>query len=191
MSSIDHTKNSKEGHMMQQIPEPTQKISPKAITVWRIGDAFSAFITLLILFSLLFAQHYFDWYNWIGMILYLLIGYVFLRSIYKLTIKPIYLQRTWRYEIDEDHIQMKHGFFHKYHLLVPMSRVEYVNTNQGPLLRKFGLSSVTIGTIASSHDIPAVSEKEAKVLREKIVHLAQIEKAQTVERVVEDEDENE
>jgi|SRR5699024_772905 len=171
---------------MQHIPEPTQKISPKAITVWRISSAFSAMITLIVLLSLLFASHYFDWYNWVSIVLYLLIGYVILQSIYKLAVHPVYLQRTWRYEIDEGHIQMKHGFFHRYHLIVPMSRVEYVNTNQGPLLRRFGLSSITIGTIASSHDIPAISEEVAKELREKIVYLAQIEETSNEETEMDD-----
>src|SRR5690625_2662365 len=157
---------------MQAIPEPSQKISPKAITVWRISDAISKSVTLLILFALLFLQRYFYWYNWIAIILYILISYTILKAVYQLTIKPVYLQRTWRYEIDKNHIQLKHGFFHRHYTIIPMSRVEYVNTDQGPLLRKFGLSSVTIGTIASSHDIPAITVEEAKNLREKIVYLA-------------------
>lgn len=173
--------------MIQEIPEPSQKISPKAITVWRISSFLSNSITLIILIIILFFKNYFDWYSWIGIFVYIVIGYVLLRNIYKLTIYPIYLQRTWRYEIDENHIQIKHGFLHKHHTIVPMTRVEYVNTNQGPLLRKFGLSSITIGTIASSHEIPAISEEEAKGVRNKIVHLAQIEKSQDHDTEMEDE----
>jgi len=164
---------------MEYIPEPTKKISPKAITVWRTSNTLSNALTFIILITLLFLKNYYNWYNWIGIFLYIIIGYVILHSLYKITIHPIYLQRTWRYEIDKNHIQLKHGFFHTYHLIVPMSRVEYVNTNQGPLLRKFGLSSITIGTVASSHTIPALTETEAKALRYKIAHLANVEKVQT------------
>ncbi|MEI3607004.1 PH domain-containing protein [Pseudogracilibacillus sp. SE30717A] len=161
-----------------QFPEPSEKISSKAITVWRIRDSISALIQLIILSILFFAYYYFNWYSWISVILFIIIGYIILSTIYKLTIYPVYLQRTWRYEIDKDHIQIKHGYFHKYHAIVPMSRVEYVNTNQGPLLRKFGLSSITIGTIASSHDIPALPVEKAKELRNRIVYLAQIDDSQ-------------
>lgn len=160
---------------MYDIPEPTQEISPKAIAVWRIRDAFSKGITILILGAILFATHFFNWYEWIALILYMLIAYTLLKGIYQLTIKPVYLQRTWRYDIDPDFIQIKSGFLYRQHAIVPMSRVEYVNTDQGPLLRRFGLASITIGTIASSHEIPALPVAEAEQLRGKIAHLAKIE----------------
>lgn len=160
---------------MYDIPEPTQKISPKAITVWRIRDAFSKGITLLILGAILFATYFFHWYEWIALILYIIIAYTLLKGLYQLTIKPVYLQRTWRYEINADFIQIKSGFLYRQHIIVPMSRVEYVNTDQGPLLRRFGLASITIGTIASSHEIPALPVGEAEQLRGKIAHLAKIE----------------
>lgn len=92
--------------------------------------------------------------------------------------QPIYLQRTWRYEIEEQHIQIKHGLFSKHHLIIPMSKVQYVNTNQGPLLRRYGLSTITIGTIASSHEIPAITEEEATALRNRIAQLANINEAE-------------
>lgn len=85
------------------------------------------------------------------------------------------MQRTWRYEIDEDFIQLKHGFLNRHHTIVPMSRVEYVNTEQGPLLRRFELSVLTIGTLASTHEIPALTLTEATIVRNKIARLAQID----------------
>lgn len=166
---------------MLDIPDPTQPISPKAITVWRIRDAVSKGITLIILCALLFATYYFHWYDWIALILYFLIAYVVLKGIYELTIKPKYLQRTWRYDIDADFIQLKNGLLHRHHVIIPMSRVEYVNTDQGPLLRRFGLASITIGTIASSHEIPALPVAEAERLRGKIAHLAKIEQKEREE----------
>lgn len=170
--------------MTFEINEPSQQISHKAITVWRIKDTFKHLITLLILCTLLFLYYKFSWFYWIGIILYVMISFVFLMLIYDLTVHPIYLQRTWRYDINEHIIQLKYGFFHRHHIVIPMSRVEYVNTHQGPLLRKYRLSAITIGTITSQHEIPALKEDEAKLLRNKIVSLAQIDTDQQNENNV-------
>lgn len=157
-----------------QIPEPTQRISPKASTVWRISSAIFTGGFLIILGILIFLSFYFDWFEWIKITLYIITAITTLNLIYRLTIYPVYMQHTWRYEIDEDFVQIKYGFINRYHAIIPMSRVEYVNTDQGPLLRKFGLASLTIGTLTSPHEIPALSNDEAAEIRSKIVYLAKI-----------------
>lgn len=161
--------------MTFEINEPTQKISKKAITVWRIKHLINNSMILLVLITLLIFYYRFNWLNWIGTFLIIMIVFVILVIIYDLTIHPIYLQRTWRYEVDEQIIQIKFGFFNKQHTIIPLSRVEYVNTNQGPLLRKYHLASVSIGTIASQHEIPALTEDDAQILRNKIISLAQLD----------------
>ena len=161
--------------MIPQIPEPKKKISKKAINVWRITDLLQNLIGLIIIGALIFSYHHFDWTNWIGIILYTLLGIAVLITIYELTIRPVLLQRTWRYDIDEHYIQLKHGFINRRALIIPMSRVEYVNTNQGPILRYFDLSVLTIGTITSANKIPAIPTTEAQEIRELIVHLAELD----------------
>src|SRR5699024_11478169 len=91
-------------------------------------------IVLIMICSLLFIFHYFDWVTWVGILLYIFLGILIIIMIYELTIRPILLQKTWRYDIDENYIQLKYGFINKHSLIIPMSRVEYVNTNQGPIL---------------------------------------------------------
>lgn len=161
--------------MTFEINEPTQKISEKAITVWRLNHLLKNSGALIILFTLLFFYYKFTWFDWVGIILFIMIAFVILMTIYDLSIHPIYLQRTWRYDIDERVIQLKYGFFHRQHIIIPLSRIEYVNTNQGPLLRRYQLSAITIGTIASQHEIPALKEEKAITLRNKIISLAQLD----------------
>lgn len=88
---------------------------------------------------------------------------------------PIYRQRTWRYEVDGNYIQLKYGgVLRKSHLIIPTVKVQYVNTSQGPLSRKYGLSTVKIGTMAYEHEIPAIPVEKAVELREHIAFLAGI-----------------
>lgn len=161
--------------MIQKIPEPQKRISKKAINVWRVTDLIQNLIGLIIIGGLIFSFYYFDWINWIGIVLYVLLGFVLVIMIYELTIRPVLLQKTWRYDIDRNYIQLKHGFINKRSLIIPMSRVEYVNTNQGPILRHYNLSVLTIGTITSANQIPAIPVAEARKIRELIVHLAELD----------------
>jgi len=160
--------------MTIHINEPSDTISSKAISVWRISNVLKNSIALILLCILLYLSHTFSWYSWINIILYVMISFVILMALYDFFIHPVYLQRTWRYDISEHVVQLKYGFFHKHHIIIPVSRIEYVNTRQGPLLRRYHLSAMTIGTITSQHDIPALEETIARDLRYKIISLAQI-----------------
>lgn len=160
--------------MEQGITLPDQRISKKAVVVWRISSTIAHIITLLVLCTVLFLHWYYDWANWIGYITYVITGLIILQAIYKIFIYPIYMQKTWRYRVDDEYIQIKHGAIEHVHLLIPMVKVLHVSTSQGPILRKFGLSTITIGTTASSHEIPALPVDEAEDLREKIAMLAKV-----------------
>ncbi|MCM2677208.1 PH domain-containing protein [Alkalicoccobacillus plakortidis] len=160
--------------MEQGITLPDQRISKKAVVVWRISSTIAHVITLLVLGTVLFLHWYYDWANWIGYITYVITGLIILQAIYKIFIYPIYMQKTWRYRVDNEYIQIKHGAIEHVHLLIPMVKVLHVSTSQGPILRKFGLSTITIGTTASSHEIPALPVDEAEDLREKIAMLAKV-----------------
>lgn len=160
--------------MTEIIKEPEQRISPAAIKVWRIRAGVLDGFIFIALGVLLYLNHRFDWAEWLDIIFYILLVLAVIYAVYNILIRPIYLQRTWRYEIDEEHIQLKHGALRQSHLIVPMTKVQYVETNQGPLLRKYKLRTITIGTMASSHDIPALPEQEATKLRSRIAFLAEI-----------------
>lgn len=172
--------------MTQTIQEPQQRISPDAVKVWRITTVIEDIIGFCVGGVLLYLQHHYDWYEWIGLILYILLILYVIYSIGEIFIFPVYRQRTWRYEIDERHIQLKYGALNKSYLIVPMTKVQYVNTEQGPLLRKYGLATIEIGTMASTHDIPAIPEKEAEELRTKIAILAEITESDEEEGVSSD-----
>jgi membrane protein YdbS with pleckstrin-like domain len=55
-----------------------------------------------------------------------------------------------------------------------MVRVQHVDTQQGPILRKYDLASITISTAATNHTIPALITSEADELRSRISTLARV-----------------
>ena len=82
--------------------------------------------------------------------------------------------RRWRYEVREQEIELQHGVLFITRTLVPMVRVQHVDTQQGPLLRKYQLATVTISTAATVHEIPALPIEEAEELRVYISQLARV-----------------
>ncbi|KGA95715.1 hypothetical protein AJ85_01720 [Alkalihalobacillus alcalophilus ATCC 27647 = CGMCC 1.3604] len=160
--------------MLERIQDPSQKISPDAVKVWRISALVQHIISILVLAIILFLQQYFEWFDWIGYVAIGLLVIDVLYGIFAVFIRPTLLQRTWRYEVDEDFIQLKFGVLTKRHYIIPMVKVQYVNTNQGPLLRYYHLSTLTVGTTASTHEIPAIPEQTAQALRGKIASFADL-----------------
>ena len=82
--------------------------------------------------------------------------------------------RHWRYQVDAQELDIQFGVFVVRRTLIPLVRVQHVDTVQGPLSKQFGLSSVTVSTAAGSHVIPGLSDQAADELRDHISALARV-----------------
>jgi len=153
------------------ILEPEKRISERALTVWRISGCIHFFIVFLIAGGFVALTLIFKWPVWIiGAILIFILIYGFL-FIYLL---PLLRWKRWRYEVREQEIELQHGVFIVKRTLVPMIRVQHVDTQQGPILRKYELATVTVSTAATIHEIPALQLEEAEELRLFISRLARV-----------------
>jgi membrane protein YdbS with pleckstrin-like domain len=129
------------------------------------------FILLIVVVAIIVLSLLFELSIWIGIAL---LALTVLLSIFSVIIYPKLQWRKWRYEVHDSEIDIQHGVFIIRRTLIPMVRVQHVDTQQGPLLRKFNLSSVTISTAATIHEIPALDVAEADVLRDRISTLARV-----------------
>jgi len=160
--------------MEAQLPEPGKQISKDAVKVWMISSFIGNCVGLLLLGGLIWAAGRYGWYPWIGLVFKMIFVFLVLYLPYDVWIEPIYRQKTWRYEIHDQFIQLKFGVLEKNHFLIPMTKIQYVNLRQGLLLRKYGLADITVKTMASEHEIPGLPLEEAKQLRMQIAKLAAI-----------------
>jgi hypothetical protein len=78
----------------------------------------------------------------------------------------------WRYEVRDDEIDIQHGTFVIRRTLVPIRRVQHVETETGPLQGAFELASVAFHTAAGETEIPALARGEAERVRAQIARLA-------------------
>lgn len=153
------------------ILEPQKRISGQALKVWRITGTIKIAIGWAIASSGIFFVHLFHWPTWISMIV---IGLGIISTYVNIILFPSLRWRWWRYDVRQDEIELQHGFFIKARTLVPMIRVQHVDTVQGPILRRYKLASVIVHTAATAHEIPALEENEAETLRMFISKLAKV-----------------
>lgn len=150
-------------------PDPEHKIDPKAIPAWRIsgglGSLFWWFIPVI--------------YGFIALgggvdrwMILAVTALVVLNTVLQATIIPKIRWQRWSYQIDKHEIYLKSGIFVIRRTLIPVNRIQHVDTRQGPILRSFSLSTVTITTAATTHEIPALNDEVADEVRNRISDLA-------------------
>ncbi|MDF2855208.1 MAG: rane-flanked domain protein [Neobacillus sp.] len=151
--------------------EPKKRISAEALKVWKISGAISVIVTWSVAATAISIIHIFNWPIWIAIAL-IIIG--LLELLLLVFVLPSLKWKRWRYEVREEEIELQRGILIQTRTLIPMIRVQHVDTVQGPLLRKYHLASVIINTAATAHEIPALEESEAEELRTFISNLARV-----------------
>ncbi|GKV67208.1 MULTISPECIES: PH domain-containing protein [Sporosarcina] len=153
--------------------QPANQISRKGLTVWRLYGMIQTVIVLAVAAGLGFLIYYFEWPKWIGIIIAV---FIILQAFFSIYLFPKIRWERWRYEVREAEIELQHGLFIVNRTLIPMVRVQHVDTAEGPILRKYGLASITISTAATNHSIPALVTEEADELRNRISMFARVAK---------------
>jgi uncharacterized protein len=78
----------------------------------------------------------------------------------------------FRYEVRDDEIDLRRGIVVQTRTLVPMARVQHVDTRRTVLSQSFGLAAVVFHTAAGTNEIPALREADAAAIRDRIADLA-------------------
>ncbi|WP_158275786.1 PH domain-containing protein [Bifidobacterium catulorum] len=73
-----------------------------------------------------------------------------------------------RYSIGKHDVMLHKGWLLRDTTTIPYNRVQHVETKQGPLLRRFGLTAVEIHTAVGEHEIAALENADAAGIVEQI-----------------------
>ncbi|RHW34893.1 hypothetical protein D1B33_12650 [Lysinibacillus yapensis] len=150
--------------LMFQIPK-------KGLTVWRLYGFLNTMIIGILAAVVCFVTYFFEWPSFIYLIGFALIVLVGLASIWWF---PNIRWNHWRYEVREHEIEIQNGLFIIKRTLIPMVRVQHVDTSQGPILKKYDLANISISTAATTHVIPMLITEDADQLRGRISILARV-----------------
>ena len=149
--------------------EPEKRLDPRAKLLWRLTGALQA---VPILAGGAFASYVFAGQVPIYLALLPLLAAAALNVLFVLVLPPL-LWRRWRYEIRSLEVDLQRGLLRVTRTLVPMARVQHVDTRRGPLQRRLGLSTVVFYTAAGPNEIPQLAQKTAAEVRDRIAELTQ------------------
>ena len=152
-------------------PEPAHRLDRRAVTIWRLNNLLFALLPVLFVVAaawLMIRVSDWDWPAIAGAVV--LIALVLLISWFQ----PEFAWRYWRFEVRDDEIDLKHGWFTTTRTLVPISRVQHIDTRRGPVERHFRAATLVIHTAAGAVHIPALPEEHAASIATRITALANI-----------------
>ena len=150
---------------------PSQRLDDRILKVWRIVGVIHSSLICLIAIGITVLTVIFElpWYLPIIAISIAVFYMVFFVFLY-----PKLSWRRWRYDIHEHEIELMRGVIFVSRTIIPMVRIQHVDTTQGPILRQYGLASITFSTAAGNHEIPGLSLEVADGARVRNAELARV-----------------
>lgn len=152
--------------------EPAHRIDPRAMQVWKIhGVIKTAVLAMVLGIPTVAALLFFHWPGWVTVIPAVIIA---LYGTLEILVLPELLLKRWRYEVTEEEIDLQRGVWLIKRTVVPLARVQHLDTRQGIIMRRYGLAGVAVSTAAGEHEIPALSVEVADELRDIIAQRARV-----------------
>ncbi|MBW3092455.1 PH domain-containing protein [Bifidobacterium sp. 82T10] len=139
-----------------------RKLPERMDQVWMIGEAVSCACWLAGC-AVAAAICWFNgwWHFWQPLV----IGLVGAGAILSLASQP--LQTRYRYAfnrfmIGDRYLRIRDGWLFRTTTTIPYNRVQHVDTEQGPILRRFGLTTISVHTAVGEHKIESLETAEAE-----------------------------
>lgn len=136
---------------MTQLVDPQNKPSRKAPLVWAIGAAVSWSVLVLAQLAWFVVDPAAWWVHVLAAAVTLLGIVVFV------VVVPWWRYRVHRWDVDPRAVYTRTGWLTQERRIAPISRVQTVDTERGPLDRLFGLANVTVTTASSAGAVRIVA----------------------------------
>ncbi len=131
--------------------DPANPPSRKAPLVWALGAAIPWIVLALAQVAWFVVDHRIWWLNAAAAVLTLFCVVVFVGVV------PLWRFRVHRWDVSPDAVYTRSGWLVQERRIAPISRVQTVDTERGPLDRLFGLSNVTVTTASSAGAVRIVA----------------------------------
>ncbi len=155
--------------------EPDHRVSDRAPRYWRISALLGGCLSwLLAVAAIVVAVTVADgiW----RLLLWAAVVILALAPLPSILIAPPIRFRVHRWEVTDIAVHVRYGWLSRTDEIVPLSRVQTVDSTQGPLMRLFGLRTVTVRT-ASAHGSVEIACLDDAVALETVMRLVAITSA--------------
>lgn len=127
-----------------RMADPRERPSPRARLLWSLAAAL-LWVPLLVAAIVLFV--FSPWPTWLHV---LLVAVAAVGCAVDVGVVPQWRYRVHRWEISDTAVYTLTGWFDQERRIAPISRIQTVDTERGPLERLLGLATVTVTTASSA-----------------------------------------
>ncbi|WP_102145284.1 PH domain-containing protein [Mycobacterium hubeiense] len=131
--------------------DPANPPSRKAPIVWAVGAAIPWLVLVIAQLVWFTLAGQLMWVHWLAMAA-TLVGIVV-----SVVVAPLWRYRVHRWDISPEAVYTRTGWLVQERRIAPISRVQTVDTQRGPLDRLFGLANVTVTTASSAGAVRIVA----------------------------------
>lgn len=124
--------------------EPTRQVSPRAVTYWRLVAGITTAVVWIVLAVVAFFWSDRPWWFTVPALV------VALLLLAWTLVMPSFRYRVHRWEVTDDAVHTRSGWLTVEERIAPLSRVQTVDSTQGPLMRAFRLRSLTVTTASAA-----------------------------------------
>lgn len=151
-------------------PAARRQVPARTVTYWRV----QALLTGLPLLAAAGAGALFLHWLFIPSIRWALVALLGCYVLVGVTFGPTVRRRIFYYSVSADEIDLQHGLIVTTRTVVPMSRVQHLKTDHGPVADRFRLANLHVHTAAGAVSLRGLDVDEAERVRSRISHLANI-----------------
>ena len=149
-----------------------RQLDPRIRTVWRASAALRSLVLTVALFAaagVAVATDVMGAAPAVGLAFVLAVGVAAVGWWW-----PGVTYRHWSYRLGDEAIEVDHGVAFRVHSVIPYFRVQHVDTAQGPIDRRLGLTSLTIHTASAATDatLPGLADEDARSVRALVLERA-------------------
>lgn len=157
----------------EPIPEPTSRLAPAARAYWT-AEAVPGAVVLVVLALVartVVADAADGFPRWA---LDALVVVAVLAAVVGVAIVPQLRWRRWRWAVRDEEVDLLHGRLALRRTLVPIARIQHVQTERTAVGRLFGVATVRFYTAAGTTAIPALPEAQAASIRDRVARQARV-----------------
>lgn len=148
--------------------EPTQRLADAAVRAWTVQALAGGVPSLALAWWLAGVDAAPGWLTGLVRVVAVLV------VVGLVVVVPRVRWRRWRYELRDEQLDLRFGVWRTVRCVVPMARVQHVETQRTFFSDLFDLAEVTVHTAAGATTIPALRQSDADAMRDAIALLARV-----------------
>jgi membrane protein YdbS with pleckstrin-like domain len=96
---------------------------------------------------------------------------VLVAALIAIAVVPTLRWRRWRWRLDDDELDLRHGALTEIRTIVPVARIQHVDVRRSFTAQIVGVAAVVVHTAAGTNEIPALPDGEAALVRDRLAGL--------------------